>query len=589
MDIKVTFTAKEHRDAFANRWKLDIPTDTETEIHVPWHLLQHAKADENSSVEQVSQETHSFIVQGEQADIAEVATIEKDMGDGWFLVSTNNGVGLSSAVTSIEAVDIPVEFLSNIISLGNNEVPESSVSGETIDPNEDDGQWPRIRTISRSRPLMPLYSTHDTNSVTTPELYIMDSGINFDHQEFDYPELEKENFFALDVFDGDYTDDLGHGTAVASMAVGKNLSIANHVKLVNVKIGGVVNGEHRLPSLLEIGEAIDAIVERAITDPTKTRVVNMSWGTVRSAWLDSKVNNLLQAGITVVTAAGNKGISVDDISPAGIPEVITVGSVDKYDIPSGFNNISPSDSGLETGAGLSLDIFAPGENVVVADGRHIDMYMFASGTSLSAPMVAGVACEIASLNANAILEPNLKNMVLNTSTEDALLFEDERFSDNQNRLLYFIAGDSNIVHKAHNAVSYLGTHEDNEPIVADLNSSISTEDFENVFPDIDFVYSIELDEDSLDYASFISCDSTTGVVTIQPPVDMTFQENEKLKMVKFVGKAESNQTTLKTNTIFFFDINPDYRESEDIESDVTLALTEVNSISFFAFWSFSLK
>lgn len=580
MDIKVTFTSKEQRDAFANRWNLDIPGESETDIHIPWHLLHHANADENSSLEQVSEEAHDFIVSGERNKIEELGTITKELGENWFVVNSSSGVELSKKVNSIEVTDVPVTFLGNLIAPDNTDNSEPS----TLDPLEDEAQWPRIRTISRYRPLMPKYALHDLKHMTTPELYIMDSGINFDHQELNYEGLETEDFFALEVFNGDYRDNIGHGTAVASMAAGKNLGIANHVKLVNVKIGGIVDGVKRTASLLELGEAIDAIVERAIANPTQTRVVNMSWGVARSSWLDSKVENLLSAGVTVVAAAGNQGISVDDITPAGIKDIITVGAIDKYDIPSGFNNISPSDAGLVTGTGLSLDLFAPGENIVVANSSGVDQYMVASGTSLSAPIVAGVACEISALNNNAILEPRLKELILGTATEDALLFEDERFSDNQNKLIHFIAGDDTSAYKVNNAVYYLGTHEDDEPIVADLKSSLNPEEFEKLFPDSNFSYSIELEQDSLDYDSFISCDPNTGVVTIQPPVDSVFEEGEHLKMVKFVGKATSDQANMETNTIFFFDIDPEYKKTADVESDITLALTEVNSISFFNTW-----
>jgi len=578
MDIKVTFTAKEHRDAFANRWNLDIPTDSETEIHVPWHLLHHAKADENSALHQVDEGTHDFIVQGDRDTIEAHGTITKELGNGWFVVNSDSGVELSGHVDSIEITDSPVTFMENVIS------PDSTENAESmpLDPLSEEGQWPRVRAISRYRPLLSEYALHDLKHISTPELYIIDSGVNFDHDEFNYPELETEDFFALDVFNGDFRDNIGHGTAVASMAVGKNLGIAKHAKLVNVKIGGIVNGENIQPSLLDLGEAIDAILERAVADPVKTRVVNISWVVSQSPWLDSKINNLLEAGVTVVAAAGNKGVSVDDVSPAGIKETITVGSIDKYDIPSGFNNISPSDSGLTTGAGLSLDIFAPGEDVIVADTTDIDSYAFASGTSLSAPMVAGVACEIASLNENAILEPNLKNIVLNTSTQDALLFEDERFSDNQNKLIHFIAGDEASTYKKNNTLSYLGVHQDNEPITADLKSAINATEFEGVFPEKPFTYSIELHEDSLDYDSFISCDASTGEINVEPPVNSVFDEGQKLKMVKFVGKASSDQATLETGTIFFFDINPDYlTETEEIESAITQSLSEVDSVSFF--------
>lgn len=581
MDIKITFGSEEHRNAFATRWGLEVPQESGADLHAPWHLLHHAKAEDTAqNIEQLNlEDSHDFVVQGDRNVIEGVATITRELDDGWFVVNTANGVELSSLVNSIEVVDVPVTLLSNVITLSNAEGEPT-----TLDPTSAEAQWPRIRTISQYRPLLPSYTIHELTYSSVPELYIVDSGINFDHGEFSHPNLETEDFYTLDVFDGYYGDDIGHGTAVASMAVGKNLGIAQSVKLVNIKIGGMLEGEERIATLLELGDAIDAILARAVADPTKTRVVNLSWAVVRSSWLDSKIKNLLDAGVTVVAAAGNFGISVDDITPAGIREVITVGAIDKYDIPAGFNNISPSDSGLTTGDGLSLDLFAPGEGIVVADATDPTKYKLASGTSLSAPLVAGVAVEIASLNAGAVLEPSLKNIIIDTATEDALLFEDDRFLENQNRLLHFIAGDPAGQYKVSGSVSYLGIHGEDDVIIGDLNSALTVDNILATFPDDLFTYSVVIDPDCLEYQPFISCDSQTGVFTIQKPT-VEFDPEVKLKMVKFTGVAESAKVKMTTNTIFFFDVNPAYED--DIESDITLALTEVDSISFFQSWELS--
>lgn len=581
MDIKVIFKSAPEKEDFIKKWDLESSEEwNELEAFVPWTLLHHVKTSEG--VEEFSQsseepEEHEFIVKGELSSFESLVEVIKDMGDGWFHVKSSEGIKLAEEVDSIEVNDVPLKFLGNIISLSSNEGESTS-----IDPESVEAQWPRIRTISRYRPLMPKFALHELTYSSKPELYIMDSGINFDHDEFDVEGLEKENFYKLDGFDNDYSDDSGHGTGVACMAVGKNLGIAQHVKVLNVKIHGKVNGEYKNANLLELGEAIDVILEEVINGPLKTRIVNMSWGVPRSPWLDSKVLNLVNAGVTVVAAAGNGGISVDDISPAGIPEIITVGAIDKYDIPAGFNNIAPSDSGLTTSDGLALDLFAPGDNVVIAGHDSNNSYILASGTSLSAPLVCGVACEISALSSSPIINPTLKDIIMRSATQDALLFEDERFSDNQNRLLYYLAGDPLAGLKETDTVSYLGTHEENEAIVGDLNSALNTGMIKKLFPDDDFIFSIELNEDSLEYAPFISVNSETGLFTIEKP-DLPFNEDEKLRMVKFIGKAQNTKVSISSVTVFFFDVNPEYQDN--IETDITLGLTGINSISYFGTWS----
>jgi hypothetical protein len=294
--------------------------------------------------------------------------------------------------------------------------------------------------------------------------------------------------------------------------------------------------------------------------------------------------------VTVVCAAGNSGISVEDISPAGMDNVITVGAVDRYDIPAGFNNISPSDSGLVTSAGLSLDIFAPGDQVTVANGLTSNSYTLDSGTSFACPLVAGVALEICALNSTPCYFDFVKSTILNTATEHALLFEDDRFSEIQNRLIYLYTADPMSMYKNSDMVSYLGIHttDPNSKIVADLNTSIDIEHFKTLYPDDQVVYSIEwLDPvQEAEYGSFLSIDSVTGVVTISKPT-VALPEETKLVMVKFIGVASTSRIKVKTNTIFFFYNNPMYQET--LESDITLALTDVNSISFFGTWANPLK
>lgn len=582
MDIRVTFKTIEDKNDFATRWNIAFDGE-EKYLDLPWELLGQAKkCTRTSSIVQLDAvKEHVFIVNGKLSAIELLATVIKDMGGDWYLVKTKKAIALSKKVKSIDVNDHPIKFLGNVVTLNDFNGTEPTV----IDPTLPEAQWARIRIASTYRPLSTNYTLHDITYQVKPEIYVMDSGINFDHEEFDDPNLEKIDFWTA--FGDNFADDLGHGTAVAACAVGKYMGITSYAKIMNMKIGGGdTEGNAYSVSLLQLGEAIDAILTEVQSSPLTTRIVNMSWGVSQSDWLDSKVQSLIDAGVTVVCAAGNSGISVDDISPAGIPAAITVGAIDKFDIPAGFNNISPSDSGLTTAYGLSLDIFAPGDNVVIADHSHLNGYLVASGTSFSSPYVAGVAAQIAAINDTPVLHTQLKEIIMNTAIEHALLFEDDRFSENQNRLLHVITADSLAEYKNTNAVSYLGVHEDDSAIVADLNSSLNVTDFIAIFPDDAFSYSVIVDDDNKEYAKFIKCDPVTGLLTIDKP-DIELPDDIVLQMVSFIGIAENAKVKITSNTIFFFYNNPLY--DDNVDSDITLALSEVNSISFFAFWSVFLK
>lgn len=585
--IRLTFKDTQSRDAFADKFKISAKVD-DTQLDIGWNFLQFAKNDPDVlDYDQVlllqgkisDMVPQQFIVKGNPATFDNhVIDIIADLGNGFYHVLCHDGTILSDHVDYIEHTSGPVSFLENVSNV-------SSLNGEDfLDPLSSEGQWARIRCASRYRPFTNTFTTVDVTYQSKPELYIIDSGLNHTHPEFQYEGLEIVDFYSLPVFSGSFDDDIGHGTAVASMAVGKNLGVCSHCKVMVVKIAGLVDGQNRSASLLELGQALDQISSEIAQNPNVTRIINISWGVARSAWLDSKIENLLNAGALVVCAAGNSGIDVENISPAGIDDVITVGSIDKYDIPSGFNNIAPGDSGLTTGYGLSLDLFAPGEDVVVASSSG---YKISSGTSFACPLVAGAATVIGSLNSSVVPYQVLKDAVLVTSTKFAILFEDERFSDNQNSTCYLVSADPNSSVKSQNMVMYLG---DDKPgtIVADLSSSLDNTHWTYLHPSDTFVWSIDwLDETTKnDYENFVTVDPVTGMLTITKPTT-TLPEDVRLKVVELRAKASNSRVNIFTPTLVFIHTNPDYADS--VDSDITLALTEINSISFFATWSLELK
>jgi len=585
--LRVKFADQASRDAFATRFQLESKFG-EDELDIGWHLLQFAKLDDkaldyNEIVPLQSDGsgavlTHEFIVKGDPNVFGPHATIKTDLGNGFYLVESTDGTVLGDHVDSIEHNKHGMTFLEAC------DITSTELSETSLDPTTPDGHWARIRVASRYRPLNTSFQMVQLDYKSKPEFIVMDTGINFDHPEFDYPELETEDFYTLPAFNGEFRDDKGHGTAVASMAVGKNLGIANYCKLVNVKIGSATHSA----TLLEVGLAIDAIMSRVSNDPLQTRIVNMSWGIARSSWLDAKVQSLQDAGVTVVCAAGNQGISVEDISPAGLDSTITVGSIDKYDIPSGFNNISPSDENVTTGHGLSLDIFAPGEGVVVANSKT-GGYGFGSGTSFSAPLVAGVGVTLAALYEGLVPYTQLKEMILNTATKDALLFEDDRFSENQNILAYLVTSDQLTNYKDSTMTSYLGIHgPTDEPIVLDLNSSISKDTYSGAFPNDTYTYGIKFLDTATEekYGEFITVNAITGMVSIAKPT-VALPEETKLEMVQFLGTLKSDRISIDTNIMFFFHTNPLYKDT--LQSDITLALSNTNSISFYGQWTAIIK
>ena len=166
----------------------------------------------------------------------------------------------------------------------------------------------------------------------------------------------------------------GHGTHVASTAVGTSYGVATDALVVPVRVldcsgSGFTSG-------------ILAGLNYVAAYPLKGKraVVNMSLGGSIDTVLDAAVAHLTELGIVVVVAAGNETAPACEVSPAREPTAITVGATDISDTRAFFSNY-----------GSCVDIFAPGYDI---EGASIDPAyesVSKSGTSMASPHVAGAA------------------------------------------------------------------------------------------------------------------------------------------------------------------------------------------------------
>lgn len=216
-------------------------------------------------------------------------------------------------------------------------------------------------------------------------------------------------------FNSDYnqttTDGYGHGTHVASVlggdgseSAGKYIGVAPMVNIINVKVSND-NGSARM---VDVVSGLQWVLQNKNT--YNIRVVNLSlnssvYESYNTNPLDAAVEILWFNGIVVVTSAGNKG-STAIFPPANDPFVITVGSVDDNGTASisDDNITSFSAFGTIENGTVKPDLVAPGTNIIARlvnqnmglAGAHPankigTSYFKMSGTSVSAPMVAGAA------------------------------------------------------------------------------------------------------------------------------------------------------------------------------------------------------
>jgi subtilisin family serine protease len=225
--------------------------------------------------------------------------------------------------------------------------------------------------------------------------YILDSGIKLSHMQFRNAD-GSGNRATLDAdlvwWDGQNGNDCtGHGTAVASVLGGRNFGVAKGVRLHGVRIFSC--SDWTATSTIIAG--VDWVTQHA----NKPAVANMSLdvpGWLNGSALDEAIRASIFTGVTYVVAAGNESGDVKDVTPARIPEVITVAATDINDTKTTTSNFGPG-----------VDLFAPGENIMVAgidDSNHNgipDDFGFADGTSLAAPEVAGAVARFLGVFPNA--------------------------------------------------------------------------------------------------------------------------------------------------------------------------------------------
>lgn len=206
-------------------------------------------------------------------------------------------------------------------------------------------------------------------------IYLVDSGIKIDHPEFDNSDIT-----LLYSFNNDFTDYKGHGTALASVAVGATCSLTN-ASLKVVKIFEP-NTDTKLSDLLN---AFNVILADAQVSNNKLSIVNLSWSIEKNQYIEDKIQLLINAGLIVVASAGNNGMPIGDVTPAAMHDVVTVGSYNQEFKPSDFSNYTdPTVTSLTLGPtnyGI-IDVWAPGEYIKVA--TLTGEYGYTAGTSLSA-------------------------------------------------------------------------------------------------------------------------------------------------------------------------------------------------------------
>jgi PKD repeat protein len=118
-------------------------------------------------------------------------------------------------------------------------------------------------------------------------------------------------------------------------------------------------------------------------------------------------------GIVVCNSAGNSGPgSSTCYPPADAHDIVTVGAVDEAGLLAGFSSRGPTYDGR-----IKPEVVARGVQTACATASSNTSYGSASGTSLSTPLVAGVACLL--IQANPGFTPEMIRQSLMETADNA--------------------------------------------------------------------------------------------------------------------------------------------------------------------------
>ncbi len=243
--------------------------------------------------------------------------------------------------------------------------PQVSVLGTQANP-----PWGLDRIDQRSLPLSASFTYTKTGAGV--HAYILDSGIRYTHREFGGRAV-----FGFDAIgDGRNGEDcFGHGTGTASLTGGATFGVAKAVTLVAVRFADCTGGG--------AFSGVIAGVDWVTANHVKPAVANLSFGGTEyaaSPAFEQAVHNLVAAGVVAVAAAGNFNGDACTISPARIPEVITIAGSTIRDRKA-----------MTSSWGTCIDWFAPGEDITAAWATSDSASVVETGTSFATPHTTGVA------------------------------------------------------------------------------------------------------------------------------------------------------------------------------------------------------
>ncbi|KAJ7071284.1 peptidase S8/S53 domain-containing protein [Mycena amicta] len=271
--------------------------------------------------------------------------------------------------------------------------------------------WGLARVSHRKRLGLSTFSKYeyDVAGGAGVDVYVVDTGININHEEFQ----ERASWGATIPQNDVDEDGNGHGTHCAGtirqqkVSIGRPYGVAKAANVIAVKVLGS-NGSGSMSDVIggvnfataaALAKKAKAEAEFKATGKTahKGSVANMSLGGGKSDALDRAVNAAVDKGLHFAVAAGNDNRDACNYSPAAAEKAVTVGASTVSDERAYFSNY-----------GKCVDVFAPGLNIRSTWIGSNTAENTISGTSMASPHTAGLLAYLLSLYPSKAFDPKVQ-------------------------------------------------------------------------------------------------------------------------------------------------------------------------------------
>ena len=371
---------------------------------------------------------------GKEIDTALLTEDEKWQYAEWVKASAQMGISPDEKM-QVQMLDIICKSLKKNDQVIRTEMNKDEYTPEELEkfePESQKGKQAKMGYITCLKMLSLEEDQTNKSLITDLEEYVQGKKQSIESKTTRPPdyraEIIKDNYFDInDRFYGN-NDIMGpepmHGTHVSGIIAADRTNdmgvngIADHVQIMMLR--AVPDGD-------EYDKDIALAIKYAVDNGAK--VINMSFGksfSPEKKWVDEAVKYADSKDVLIVHASGNESHNVDSVDNFPNADLLTLNTKAQNFISVGASGDANVASGkivadFSNYGKASVDVFAPGVKIysTLPGGNQ---YGFLSGTSMSSPVVTGIAALIRSyyplLSAKQVkyaIENSAENLTGNTA------------------------------------------------------------------------------------------------------------------------------------------------------------------------------